>query len=102
MRASSLRLRSTCVASLAICVGPGTGLRSSRAKISWICGRVIAGVFFPKPVFFQLQEPQSENRQGHMVMPAHPTAHFVLAQAHFPFAILEQLLNCVPRGFDRY
>src|SRR6266508_6477905 len=102
MRASSLCC-STAVTTLAIRSALRGG-SSNSAKISRACGIVIAGVSPPQPPPFQFQEPQRQQRQRHVVVPAHPTAHFVVVQPHLLVALLEQLLHPVelpPRRHHR-
>src|SRR6266536_621932 len=94
MRASSLCC-STAVTTLAIRSALRGG-SSNSAKISRACGIVIAGVFPPQPPPFQFQEPQRQQRQRHVVVPAHPTAHFVVSQAHLPLPPPQQLLDSMP------
>src|ERR1051326_2546579 len=96
MRASSLR-RSTWLTTSATRAGLGLGSRSSSVKMVRTCGTVTAGVFPPQAEAFQMQEPQGHQRQGHVVVPADPAAHLVVRQADFALAVLEQLLDVVPR-----
>ena len=91
MRASSLR-RSTWLTTSAIRAGPGLGSRSSSVKSCRTWGTVTAGVFSPQPLPLDLEEPQGQQRQGHVMMPAHPTADLVVPQAHLPLGLLQQLL----------
>src|SRR5260370_559749 len=58
---------------------------------------VMAGFFSPQPGALQWQEPQRQQRQRHVMVPAQPTAHVVVAQPHLLFALLQQLLHPVPR-----
>src|SRR5262249_35110194 len=95
MRASSLR-RSTRLTSAAICPGLGGGCRSSRLNTSRSCATVNAGLFFPQPPPLDRQEPQRQQRQRHVVVPAHPAAHLVLTQTPLPLALLQDLLRPVP------
>src|SRR5271169_2741067 len=99
MRASSLR-RNTRLISAAICVGPGDRGWSSLAKSWRICATVNAGVFFPHPVLLPDDEPQGQQRERHVMVPTHPTAHLVVPQADFSLAGLEQLLDAVPAAMD--
>src|SRR5208283_673185 len=95
MRASSVRC-STCVISSAIRAGDGGGFCSSLVKICRTCGIVIAGVFFSNPASLQYQEPQGQERERHVMVPTHPTTHFVMPQSHLPFAFLEHFFYAVP------
>src|ERR1043166_1174940 len=95
MRASSLRC-STRLTSSAICPGLGAGVRNRRLKTCRNCATVNAGVFFPQPTPLQRQEPQGHKRQRHVMMPAHPTPHFVVAQADLALAFLQHFLHAVP------
>src|SRR5260370_2183778 len=94
MRASSLR-RSTRLTSSAICSGLGGGVRNSRLNTCRSCATVNAGVFFSQPPPLQRQEPQGQQRQRHVVVPAHPTPHLVVRQADLPLGLLEHLLRPV-------
>src|SRR2546421_13014309 len=96
MRASSLR-RNTLLTTTAIAAALGRGCRSNSVKIARTCAGVTAGVFPPQLQSLQLEEPQRHQRQGHMVMPTHPTADFVVIQADLLVALREQLLDPVPR-----
>ncbi len=60
-----------------------------------IWGTVTAGVFPPKPPL-QAQEPQRQERQRHVVVPADPTADLVMIQTGLAVAGLEKLLDPVP------
>src|SRR5688572_22843558 len=95
MRDSSLR-RSTRLTSSAICSGLGAGLLSSRLNTcrSWLAETTT--FFPPDPAPLQPQEPQSQQRQGHVVVPAVPAPHLVLPQPHLPLALLKRLLGPVP------
>src|ERR1700692_3517942 len=95
MRASSLR-RSTRLTSSAIRAALGGSGRSSRANTSPICGTARAGISPPEPILLQDQEPQRQKRERHVVMPAHPTPHLVVTQAHLALARPEHLLDSVP------
>src|SRR4051812_48380195 len=95
MRASSLR-RSTRLISSTISARLGGGVRNRRVKISRTCCTVSAGFFFPQPLPLQDQEPQCQQRQRHVVMPALPAAHLVVVQAYLTIALLEDLLDPVP------
>src|SRR5919108_3201375 len=96
MRASSLR-RSTWLTTSATRLALGPGSPSISVKICRTWGTVTAGVFSPQPQPLRLQEPQGQQRQSHVVVPAHPTAHFVVPQPHLPLALLQQLLDPGPR-----
>src|SRR5260370_17163850 len=91
MRASSLR-RSTRLTSSAICSGLGGGVRNSRLNTCRSCATVNAGVFFSQPPPLQRQEPQGQQRQRHVVVPAHPTPHLVVRQADLPLGLPDPLL----------
>src|SRR5262249_58717890 len=94
MRASSVRrAMSLTSAKSAASVRAGT---SNAARIFRSSGTVTAGAFFPHHPPLQQQVPQRQQRQRHMVVPAHPTAHLVLPQPHLPLGPLEQLLHRVP------
>jgi hypothetical protein len=66
MRVSSLR-RSTRLISAAICPGLGGRFRNSRVKISRVWATVSADFFSAEPMPLQDQEPQGQQRQGHLV-----------------------------------
>ena len=55
----------------------------------------MAGVFFSHALAFQHQEPQRHERQGHVVMPAHPTPDFIVVQAHFAVAQFEHFFDAM-------
>src|SRR5437660_4914192 len=95
MRASSLRRKTRLTAS-AISRAVGGRLRSNSVKITRICDTVTAGVFPPHPPTLQDEEPQRQQRQRDVVVPAHPTADLVVGQAHLPIALLQHLLDLVP------
>src|SRR5947209_12617412 len=95
MRASSLR-RNTRLTSAAIWAAVGGLGWSRRANSVRSCGTVRAGIFFSQPAFLRLQEPQSQEREGHVVMPTHPRAHLVLPQSHLALAGPIQFLRPVP------
>ena len=76
MRASSLRRKTRRTAS-AISRAVGGCLRSSSVKIARICDTVTAGVFPPHPSALQDEEPQRQQGQRDMVMPATPFKVFV-------------------------
>ena len=97
MRASSFR-RSTRLTCSAISAALGGRGCSNRLNTSRNCGTVRAGFFPPKLPLLALQEPQGQQRQRHVVVPAHPAAHLVLPQPHLAFAGPEQLLGFVPPG----
>src|SRR6266852_4491813 len=94
MRASSLR-RSTSLTTAATRAALGLGSWSSSVKIARTCGTVTAGVFPPQPQPLGLQEPQRQKRQRHVVVPADPTAHLVVAPPDLALALLERLLDPV-------
>src|SRR6266404_991576 len=94
MRVSSLR-RSTWLTTSATRAALGLGSWSNSVKIARTCGTVTAGVFSPQPQPLGLQEPQRQQRQRHVVMPAHPTAHLVVVQPDLALALLEHLLDPV-------
>ena len=52
--------------------------------------------FPPHPPAFQDEEPQRQERQRDVVMPAHPTADLVVGQAHLPLPLLQHFLDLVP------
>src|SRR5438093_450734 len=95
MRASSLR-RSTCVTTSAIRSALAAGSLNNSVNTARTCGTVTAGVFPPQPQPLHLQEPQRQQRQRHVVVPAHPAAHLVMPQPHLALALLQQLLHAVP------
>src|SRR5438270_990175 len=95
MRASSLR-RNTWLTALAICPGLGGGCCSNRLNTSCNCATVNAGVFFPQLPPFQRQEPQRQQRQRHVVVPADPAPHLVVAQPDLPLPFLQDFLHPVP------
>src|SRR5207249_4303168 len=99
MRASSLR-RGTRLMTAAMRVGPAAGSRSNSVKIVRTCGTVTAGVFPPQAAALQLREPQRQQRQRDVMMPAGPAPHFVVRQADRAFAFLEQLFDAVPGRMD--
>src|SRR5271156_2808977 len=92
MRASSPRCM-TRLTSSAICCAVGRGRRSKRVNTSRSCDTVRTVFSPPNPASLQSQEPQSQQRQSHVVVPAHPTAHLIVAQPHFSLALLENLLD---------
>src|SRR5436309_10613801 len=96
MRDSSLR-RSTRLTAAATRSGLGAGSFSNSVKTARTWGTVSAGVFSPQPQPFGLQEPQGQQRQRHVVVPAHPAAHLVVRQPDLLLALLQPLLDAVPR-----
>src|SRR6266702_183502 len=101
MRASSVR-RSTRLTSFAIWLALGGSGRSRQAMICRSCGTVTAGFFPPQPVFLLDQEPQSQQRQGHVVVPAHPTPQFVMVQPYLAFACLQQFFDVMTPTVDAH
>src|SRR5258708_35065828 len=99
MRASSFR-RSTRLTSSAISAALGGRACSNRLNTSRNCGTVSAGIFPPEPPLLQVQEPQGQQRQRPVVVPAHPAPHLVLPQTHLAFAGAEQLLGPMPPAVD--
>src|SRR5579872_4086125 len=95
MRDSSFR-RSTRLTCSAISAALGGRVCNSRLNTSRNCGTVSAGIFPPQLPLLPVQEPQRQQRQRHVVVPAHPTPYLVLPQPHFPFAGAEQLLGPMP------
>src|SRR5207245_102216 len=95
MRDSSLR-RSTRLTTSAIRSALGAGSRSNSVKTARTWGTVTAAVFPPQPQSLQLQEPQGQQRQRHVVVPAHPTAHLIVRQPHLALALLQPFLDPVP------
>src|SRR6266702_3904217 len=95
MRASSLRRRTRVTCSAISAARGGFGW-SSRANIARSCDIVRAGLFSPQPGFLRLQEPQGQQREGHVMVPAHPRPDLVMPQADFAFAGPEQFLSPVP------
>lgn len=83
MRASSLR-RSTRLTSAAISASVAGRFPSSAVKIARTCDTVKAGVFPPHPPPLQDQEPQRQEAQRDMVMPAHPAAHLIMHKPTSP------------------
>ena len=73
---------------------------SSCRKTRVICGRVIWGSFFP-PVQLQTQQ-EGSGQQGHgdVMMPAQPSAHFVLVETGFAFLGLKLGLDGPAHGPD--
>ncbi len=65
-------------------------------KICQACDAVIAGVSPPDPPTLQAQEPQRQERQRHVVVPADPAPDLVVIQPGFAVARLEELLDPVP------
>src|SRR5437764_11447315 len=96
MRASSFR-RSTWLTTSAIRSALGRGCRSNSVNTARTCGTVTAGVFSPQPQPLHLQEPQRQQRQRHVVVPAHPTAHLVVPPPHPPPSLPPPLLPPLPR-----
>src|SRR5262249_31935536 len=96
MRASSLR-RSTRLTASAISRALGGRGRSSSVNSCRTCAAVTGGFFPPHPQPFQRQEPQAQQREGHVVVPAPPRAPLVVVQPPLLVALLEQLLHPVPR-----
>src|SRR5438270_12292942 len=101
MRASSLR-RSTRLTASATSSGSGGGSRSSWLNTCRTCGGASAGVFPPQPPPLQRHEPQRQQRQRHMVVPAHPAAYLVVRQPDLPLALLQDLLDPVPLAVDAH
>src|SRR6266699_1803372 len=99
MRDSSLR-RSTALTTAAIRSASPAPTRSSSVNTARTCGSVTAGVFPPEPHTLRLQEPQGQQRQRHVVFPAHPTAHLVVRQTHFALAFLQPFLDPVTLSVD--
>src|SRR6516162_1515774 len=99
MRHSSLR-RNTRETSVAMALNVGAGIRSNRVNTWRICETVIAGVFPPHSPSFQAQEPQRHQSQGHVVMPADPTANFIMIQPGLAVTGLEELFNTVSLTLD--
>src|SRR3954451_20419703 len=95
MRDSSLR-RNTRETSVAMALNVGAGTRSNRVNTCRICETVMAGVFPPDSPSFQAQEPQRHQSQGHVVVPADPTADLVMIQPGFAVAGLEELFDAMP------
>src|SRR3954449_13405588 len=95
IRAASFR-HNTRVTTCAIRSGLGAGDVSSRVKTSRTCDTVTAGVFPPDPNPLQDQEPQRQQRERHVVVPAHPAPHLVLTQPDLPLRGAEHLLDPVP------
>src|SRR6266403_3280764 len=50
-------------------------------------------VFSPQPPLLQHQEPKSQHRQGHVMVPTAPATHLVIIQAHFLLAAQEAVLD---------
>src|SRR5437870_10271611 len=96
MRDSSLR-RSTALTNSAIRSAFGRGSLSSSVNTARTCGTVSAGVFPPEPQPRGLHEPQGQQRQGHVVVPARPATHLIVRQPHLLLAFLQPLLDAVPR-----
>src|SRR5579872_2550939 len=99
MRDSSLRRR-TALTTAAIRSASGAGSRSSSVNTCRTWDAVTAGVFPPQTQTLGLQEPQRQQRQGHVVLPAHPAPDLVLGQPHLLLALLQPLLNALPRPVD--
>src|SRR5947209_17048312 len=95
MRVSSLRRNTSLTFAATSRVLGGRG-PSSSVKIARTCAPVIGGVFFPQPPPLQLQKPQGQQRQRHVVVPARPAAHLVVVQPHLLAALPQQLLHPVP------
>src|SRR5262249_30053641 len=95
MRASSFR-RNTLLTSSAIRAAVGGLGESKRAKTSRICGTVNAGVFPPQQISLKLQEPQGQDRQRQVVVPAPPRADFIMIQTDLAFPRAEQLFGAMP------
>src|SRR3954452_22695947 len=95
MRDSSLR-RSTWLTTAAIRAALGAGSRSRSVNTARTCGTVTAGVFPPPPQPLHLQEPQRQQRQRHVVVPAHPAAHLVVPKPYLLLAFFQQPLHPVP------
>src|SRR4051812_44674815 len=96
MRDSSLR-RNTALTTAVIRSTLGLGSFSSSVNTARTCGTVRAGVFPPQSQPLGLQEPQGQQRQRHVMAPAYPTAHLIVRQTHLLLALLQPLLNPVPR-----
>src|SRR6202043_1096622 len=95
MRDSSLR-RSTPLTTSATRSAPAAGSRSSSVNTARTWGTVTAGVFSPQPQPLQLQEPQGQQGQRHVVLPAPPAAPLVVGQPHLLFAVFQPFLDPVP------
>src|SRR5438552_1882303 len=68
-----------------------TSSRCTRSALT--SGTVISGSFFPQPPLLQPEEPQSQKRQGGMVVPPHPAARLILVQPALPLGRLKTLLH---------
>ena len=55
-----------------------------------------SGAFFPQPPALPHQEPERHEAGGHVVVPASPSAHLVVIEAHLALGVLESLLDQVP------
>src|SRR5262249_54022210 len=76
--------------------GLGAGTRSIRVKISLTCDTVTAGVFPPDPPPLAAEEPQRQQRERHVVVPADPAPDLILPQPALALARPEYLLDPVP------
>jgi hypothetical protein len=57
----------------------------------------MAGVHFFSPIRFEYQKPGRDQRQGLMVMPTSPMAHFIIGQTRFTLTALEAFFNSMGR-----
>ena len=78
----------------------GGRLRSRCEKIWRTCWTVSAGVFFPQSHFLKMQKPKRQKRKRHMVMPANPTADFIVGKTRFALGFLKELFDSVTLGVN--
>src|SRR6516164_2727200 len=96
-QALAIRLRSCRQAErLITCRSGWAGVSGAKMTCSNLrtSGSVIpVSVFFPQPPLLQQQEPESQHRQRHVVVPATPATYFVVFQAHLLLAAQKAVLH---------
>src|SRR5512135_2740107 len=97
IRASSLRRKTRLTAS-AISCAVGGRFRSSSVKIARLCATVTAGVFPPESPPLQDQEPQGQQRERDVMVPAHPAADLVMGQSRLPRARSQKAVGPATSG----
>src|SRR3712207_89004 len=81
----------------AIAVSASSSLRGNTTWSSRrTCGTVNAADFFPQAAALPDQEVMGQETQRGVVVPPDPPPHFVLVQAHFPFALFNRRLDRPP------
>ena len=69
----------------------------SPEMIFLICGDVSAGVRIFSPPRFLGEEPRGDERQGLMMMPARPSANFIIGQARLALGPLQAIFDSMLR-----